>query len=749
MASVALLLWPIATRLGAAPSPVVPDSVPDRWEAAAPEHQRIHGALAARLKLHAKGLTALLDRTGAGLSGLWLEAAALIWPYQQDPRLTAAMQRAAAALAGEASAAAGAQDLDVSRRTLSGLLAFYLAVGDQGALGAARRMGDLLSRSPLLGGAADPGAALLLEPACVLFRYTGERRQLTQAVTRSSGQPGAALPWLRVLLETDSVYRASRARAELILASLSGLLELHRLSGESAYRKLGQSAWEDIRANRLYVTGAVSSAGYFKDDGALPGEAAARVGEAGAIAEWLRLNWHLLRLTGETRYADQIERTLYNHLLAAQHAAGGGIARDVPLVGRKRFDGEPGDAWASHALAMGLALRATWGMLEGSPAVALYVPGESRLAVRLRGEHLQVVLRSETRLPEEGSALLTVYPSRPAGFPVYLRVPSWCERFSAVVEGVRFEGQAGQWLRLERSWQPGDRILVRMEMPVRLLPGGGAYENHVAIQRGPQVLALERALNPELPHLHRAAPASIVDLRLVAVPGRIPRGWIGTQVYGLEGIASGGHGGRQSVAKTRLFLVPFADAAEYRVWLPRPDRLPVGPVAVTAFGEESWSDAGDADGSICDERADTYRTVRRKGAGEHWYAVEMGRPARIQQVVYRHGKRLPDGGWFDTSGGKPRIEIKRARHGPWEAVATLDSYPEATAERAPDLYDGQPFEVRLPAPIEVVAVRIVGRPAHSATTCAELAAYAPSAGAVESRANTLNAGPIRTAKIKP
>jgi hypothetical protein len=72
-------------------------------------------------------------------------------------------------------------------------------------------------------------------------------------------------------------------------------------------------------------------------------------------------------------------------------------------------------------------------------------------------------------------------------------------------------------------------------------------------------------------------------------------------------------------------------------------------VAVTAFGRESWSRAGTENGSICDERPDTYRnTFTARPAKQDWYAVEIDQPATIARVMYRHGKLFSNGGWFDT-----------------------------------------------------------------------------------------------------
>ena len=95
----------------------------------------------------------------------------------------------------------------------------------------------------------------------------------------------------------------------------------------------------------------------------------------------------------------------------------------------------------------------------------------------------------------------------------------------------------------------------------------------------------------------------------------------------------------------------------------------------------------------------------------------------VARVLYRHGKLFENGGWFDASAGKPRIQVRRTRATPWETVATLEDYPNATAVQAPRLRDGEPFAVKLKEPVRAIAIRIIGRPGGAFSTCAELAAY--------------------------
>ena len=749
-----------AGRLPNSLRPVAEDQVKDRFIPAAYDRQRIRGLLGERMRVNLEGWLLHVDeaallggfqyrpgkhpRIGEHI-GKFLDAASNTWAYTGDERLRALMDRLVRGLIATqmpdgylgtytADQRWTGWDVWVHNHDLIGLLRYYQVTGYRPALDASRRIGDLLTRTfgpgtdrrDILQSGNHLGltATSVLEPLCMLFRYTDERRNLSSSIIRAYDRPDGP-KIIRSLVETDSVYRTANGKAYELLSNLIGLVELYQLSGDEAYLKPALIAWKDIVTKRLYITGTAGSGEYFKDDFVLPGEESARVGEGCTTVAWLQFTWHLLRLTGEPQYADELERTIYNQLLGAQDPYNGEACSFTPLVGRKRPAGGLNCCASSQSRGISMIPQMVWGTREGGPAVLLYAPGEVTLAVRASDGALEVGLKSETRFPLDGAVALTLEPSRPARFPVFLRVPSWCTRYTASVNGTTVSGEPGRFLRLERTWQRGDRIEIKMDLTVQVLPGGKSYRQFLAIQRGPQVLALERSLNPGLPFLHRAAPASPGEIQLADAAKRLPGNWPGAQAYSIQGItADRPVRGVQTVTRKELILVPFADARDYRVWLVKPDKIPLGPVSLTSFGAESWSREGNVEGSICDERPDTFRTsFQGAPAKEDWYAVEMDRPETIARVVYRHGKLFPNGGWFDTATGKPEIQVKRARDGPWETVATLSSYPDASNGRPPDLQDGQPFEAKLRQPLRAVGIRVVGHPGKAFSSCAELAGY--------------------------
>jgi DUF1680 family protein len=334
-----------------------------------------------------------------------------------------------------------------------------------------------------------------------------------------------------------------------MMSDLVGLVELYRTTGEEQFLKTAQIAWDDIAAHRLYITGTTSSHEHFQDDLLLRGEDRDDVGEGCATVTWLQLTWQLLRITGDAKYAQQLERTVYNQLLGAQDPSNGNICYFTPLDGRKRATPGINCCVSSEPRGISMIPALAWGELGKGIAVVLYAPG--------RMETKTAVLESKTRYPLDGAVEITVKPAKAASFPLLLRVPEWTRRYTAVVNGQTYTGKPGEFLTIDRTWYPGDVVNIDMEITVQAVPGAPTYSQSVAIERGPQVLALDESLNPHLPSFDTAGPRD-KDVHLRDAADKLPVTWVGKQAYAIDGNDD-----------RTLLLTPFADAQVYRVWLQR------------------------------------------------------------------------------------------------------------------------------------------------------------------------------------
>jgi hypothetical protein len=561
------------------------------------------------------------------------------------------------------------------------------------------------------------------------------------------------------LLEGGSVYRVANGKAYEMLSNFNGLVDLYRLSADKTLLEAVLGAWEDIVRHQLYRTGTLSAAEHFQPDGRLLSLQSSNVGEMCVTVTWLQLNWRLLRLTGQARFGHEIERTVYNQLLAAQDAGNGNISYYTSLAGPKEFTAALLCCVSSGPRAISLIPQLAWGLQENALFINLYTPGRVRFEI----DAVPIEVRCETAFPAEGRVTVTVKARRATHFTLRLRVPEWSREFQVRLGARALAGRPGQLLDVSRTWPPSSTLTIRMDMPTRMLPGAPSYPDYCLLQRGPQVLALEQALNPAVPYLHRVALAGAGE-PVAPRPAAIPAGWAGRQVYEIGGLAGlPGDSAQLRLERRALHLVPFADLNSGCAWITRADRVPRDPPALSAFARASLSVVSlglepTADGHIAtaiaefitDEDPHTYCTVNPQDPGlanylgappgkrgdPVWFVVLLVRPAIISRVVFRHGAVGAAGGWFDTTNTSPQVEVARTAvptsanfavldigKARWEVLGALPQYPYASAATPPQLRDGQPFELRLTQPMEVYAIRVVGHAGGEYASCAELAAY--------------------------
>jgi uncharacterized protein len=291
---------------------------------------------------------------------------------------------------------------------------------------------------------------------------------------------------------------------------------------------------------------------------------------------WMQINHHLLSLTGEAKYAEELEKTIYNALLASQHPVKGSICYFTPLNGAKPYGavnhGVAGVSCCTSSIPRSLALLPS--LIGGSvPAgagkgvvVNLYTSG----SFDIPWEKQTVGISMETDYPRSGKVSLTIALDEPASFSLHLRVPAWTKSFTATALASRYEGKPGDYLAIAREWKPGDTVAIEIDMAIQILSGAPTYPGHVAVKRGPQLLALE-SISYADSDLFLAGLGSNQP-ELAEATGGFARGWTGSQAYLTDGYA--GNATVETVKK-RLRLIPLADAGqlghEYRVWLQKPN----------------------------------------------------------------------------------------------------------------------------------------------------------------------------------
>ncbi|MFA6456317.1 MAG: beta-L-arabinofuranosidase domain-containing protein, partial [Bacteroidota bacterium] len=460
---------------------------------------------------------------------------------------------------------------------LYGLLGYYSATGYLPALNASKRIGDLLCRTfgdqpgqqdiILAGEHIGMAATSVLDPMVELYKYTGEKKYLDfcfYIINAIEQRHGPKI--ISTLMESGKVNAVANGKAYEMLSNLVGLVNLYRVTGDEHFFKPAVRAWEDIVTNRLYITGTTSSWEHFQADSVLPASDKDHIGEGCVTVTWIQLNRMLLEVTGELRYAEQIEKSLYNHLLAAENPQNGCVSYYTPLMDQKPFISSISCCTSSVPRGIAMIPYFPFGNRNGIPTLMLYEPGSYNDVVTTQNKKsVTVSISVKGSFPEQGAMIVTVDPVRTSTFSLALRVPTWCSEFTALVGGKVFKGIPGEYLTINRAWRKKEKINVRFDLPVQTLSGGKSYPGRIAFQRGPQVLAYDGALNSvQLPDSTIQA-INIQTPEFNYVPNLLAKEWIGTQSYIIPLPEN-------NTAKSSLVLVPFADASQsggiVRVWLP-------------------------------------------------------------------------------------------------------------------------------------------------------------------------------------
>lgn len=618
------LLMAVALEAATPPAALVPEviaaTVPDKQNWQDPRATHLDGLLGVRLDANAFNRLLKIDedrllegfRKRPGRQawdgehvGKWLHAAALAWDHTQDAKLREKLDRMVVEL-GKCQLEDGylgtylpeqrwtEWDVWAHKYDMIGLLTYYRFTGNTNALQISRRCADLLCRTfgpgegqrDILKAGWHMGMAptSVLEPMVLLYRYTGETKYLEfcRYILTAWETPGGP-KIVSTLLAAKRVDKVGNAKAYEMLSCLNGLLEFYRITGDRQMLAAALNAWQDIVAKRLYLTGTASHHEHFHNDFELP-NGNANVGETCVTVTWVQFNAQLLRLTGEARFADELERAVYNQLLGAQKPDGSGWGYYVQLEGKKPYSAELSGHCCLSSGPRGLALVPTFAFTTDAAGVVINFLAAGKSSLRLPdGNNVRIDV--DSLYPAEGEVRIRLQLERSSAFSAKLRVPGWSRAATIAVNDHREAPalRSGEYAVLKREWRDGDIITITMPMAVRAIVGEHGNQGKVAFASGPLILAADDGLNAAATIGSFAIPATTVAKTPVIKGSPAPeswRDWAGARVYSVDATLTTNVLNRVAGNTVTLQLVPFAEAgctlAPYQVWLPLAESKTVG-----------------------------------------------------------------------------------------------------------------------------------------------------------------------------
>jgi uncharacterized protein len=401
-------------------------------------------------------------------------------------------------------------------------IAVNRALGDDRLLKVACRFADHIAS--IFGPGKRPGTCghPEVETALVeLYRETGEKRYLDLAefLVDERGQKrlsGLASYGPEYHQDHAPVREAREAVGHAVRQAYlsTGVTDLFMETGEQALFDSLSDLWLDISSSKLYITGGIGArfeGEAYGDPYELPTdqcycETCAAIGNV----MW---NWRMLLVTGERRFADVIEQTIYNAILTSPALDGQHYFYVNPLMLRtsnflrlstNRPDSD--DAQSGRPMWHGVAccppnvmrlLPSLQHYFASSQPAGIQIHQFSSLVLDTQLEAAgHVVIESQTGYPWNGDVRLTIQQAGDATWQLEIRVPGWCEGYRLEINGqaVDLAPNARGYLAIQRQWHAGDTVTLALEMPARLVvanPRVDAIRGCVAVQRGPLVYCFE------------------------------------------------------------------------------------------------------------------------------------------------------------------------------------------------------------------------------------------------------------------
>lgn len=451
--------------------------------------------------------------------GKWMLSAIAAYKYQPEPELLSIMKNAVAGILetqlpngyiGNYTPESQLTQWDIWGRKYSmlGLIRYYEISNDKNALLAAQRVADhLLSqigpgKTNIIqtGNYHGMASSSVLEPIVYLYNHTKEKRYLDFAnyiAEQWETENGPKLiskavegEWVSERFPHPDVWWSweNGQKAYEMMSCYEGLLQLYLVNGNYKYFKAVVDVVENIIDTEINIAGSGSAFECWYHGIENQTRPTYHTMETCVTITWMKLCFNLLQVTGDSKYADQIEKSFYNALLASMKFDAGEIAKYSPLEGMRHSGEEQCGMHINCCNAngpRGFTLMPAFAYMKTENTVFVNFYCESEATVKLEADN-EVFIQQKTTYPENDKIILEIDPKKSREFEIALRIPEWSEKTSLTINGDSIKNlKAGTYKRVKRAWKKGDRIELQLDLRGRLVK----QNSYQAITRGPIVLA--------------------------------------------------------------------------------------------------------------------------------------------------------------------------------------------------------------------------------------------------------------------
>ena len=314
----------------------------------------------------------------------------------------------------------------------------------------------------------------------------------------------------------EPVKAQTRAIGHCVRATYlyGALTDIAALTGDPEYARAAERIWEDAVTKRTYLTGGIGSyphcENYSMDDYDLPNLGCWNEICAACGNTWW--NHRMFLLKRDAKYADLMERILYNGFLAGVSLSGDKFLYQTPLKAYGSFARQPSFGPNCCPPNVARLLPSLGNLIYAHDDEGLYVNLFVGSKAQVKLKQAAVAVEQETRYPWGGTVKIVVNPGNAANFAIFIRIPGWARneatpgllyrfastsdaRFTLTVNGrpASYAMERG-FAKIGREWAKGDTIELSLPMPVRKVLARDQVADDrgmVAFERGPLVYCAE------------------------------------------------------------------------------------------------------------------------------------------------------------------------------------------------------------------------------------------------------------------
>ena len=390
-------------------------------------------------------------------------------------------------------------------------VAHHRATGQTKLLDIACRFADHIDATfgPTKGDAV-PGHPEVELALVELYRETREQRYLDLAGffidQRGHGKMIGKTPFQsgyhqdRVPIRAAEIVEGHAVRQLYLTA---GIADIYLETGEQALLDVLDRLWRDMTTHKMHITagfGARHEGESFGETYELPNDRC-YCETCAAIANMM-WNWRMLVITGEARYAELLERSLYNGFLSGISLDGQRYFYVNPLLSRGGIERPEwyGCACCPPNVMRQIAMLAHYVATTNNDGLQIHQYISTTVEANLH-DRCPVRVSLETDYPWVGQVNLTIEETDGSAWELALRIPSWCREANVQIgdEIIDVSASKEDYARINRAWQVGEVIRLKLLLQPRITepnPRIDATRSSVAIERGPLVYCLEEVDQP-------------------------------------------------------------------------------------------------------------------------------------------------------------------------------------------------------------------------------------------------------------